>query len=339
MFEIIIYILLLFSGIVTGFVLNLIFHECGHLISGIKNKMAFCSMSIGFFIILKTNKGIKIKLSNSKLAGLCRMVPKNTDNVCKKFLSYARGGLYGSLIHLTICVLCLAFFKLLSLNIILLIAGQAAAGIYLCFINFTPTEGRGLKTDGKIIKELKNKEPSAMAAVNILTLSGELYLGKTPAELSQNLLFPPFASHLSPSVDINDIILASYKYCYYLDTENYQKLSEICAYIEGQVKNLHEIYAFSLYADLLYFELIHTKNFEKAKEIYGIIKEYLESGGDLSDFRILAAYELFVNKNTERTEILLKQAEKEAEEYFISGIARFEEKQIKKLTCALRFVP
>ena len=147
----------------------------------------------------------------------------------------------------------------------------------------------------------------------------------TPAEIDQKLYF---GLPQLPEDDFNFILLTDYRFMYYLDAGDEEKALFAADRLKSVLEYVPPYYAKDIAADILFAECALRGDAALAKKMYPALQKYLEREDTLQARRILAAYELYVNKDKLAALRQLNAAEEKAEKYWVSGIAKFEKKLI-----------
>lgn len=149
-------------GVIAA-LLQIIFHEAGHLAAGLLSGYGFSSFRIGSFMLVKEKGKLKCKkLSLAGTGGQCLMNPPDRKDGKLPFVFYNMGG---SLMNLIVAVLSFIVCFFCKENILLflffLIMGGIGAGFAL--VNGIPMQSGMVSNDGYNAKEL-GKNPEALEA-------------------------------------------------------------------------------------------------------------------------------------------------------------------------------
>ena len=104
-----------------------------------------------------------------------------------------------------------------------------------------------------------------------------------------------------------------------------------CDRLEGLLDYVPQYYLKDIASDILFCECALKCNEQTAREMFPALERHLRTENSLQSRRILAAYELYVNKDKLAALRELNAAEEKAEKYWISGIAKYEKKIISCL--------
>lgn len=149
-------------ALVIAYNLNIIVHECGHLVFGLLCGYHFCSFRVGSLMLVR-QKG-RVNIRSFKLAGTggqCLMIPPEREEKKAEILLYNFGGVIFNLIFAVICfALRLAFSDVYILSFTLLISGFIS--VFGMLTNGIPLNIGGIENDGmNALKLSKNPEAAA----------------------------------------------------------------------------------------------------------------------------------------------------------------------------------
>jgi len=153
------------------FPLEILMHEFGHLLFGWIVRMKWMSVSIFHLSILRTGKRITWRFHiNSD--GACAMVPVGNRHLKARVIFYSLGGI---IFNFAYGATALILYFLLPKNLVLTIfAALAPVSIAEGIAALLPFELSAGKTDGRMVLDLIKNEPSAMLALRVMQLQGEL---------------------------------------------------------------------------------------------------------------------------------------------------------------------
>ena len=325
--------LLILSLVGGGLVASLVccvFHELGHIVFGLACSFRFNSLRIGAFKIYRGEGRLRATFKDipETVAGAAEMLPKNADGLYTKYLLLTAGGLIFSALFLIACVVCVYFYASLPFAAYAFACTGVPYAFHLFFYNALPFTSDDLDTDGALLRGLMKKETSYLTAVNILAVEGYLYQGYTPSEIDGKLYF---GLPQLPEDDFNFILLTSYRLMYYIDGGDLEHAVMACDRLEGLLDYVPQYYLKDIASDILFCECALKGNEQTAREMFPALERHLRTENSLQSRRILAAYELYVNKDKLAALKELNAAEEKAEKYWISGIAKYEKKIISCL--------
>ncbi len=322
--------LLIFSLVLGGLLSSLVccvFHELGHILFGAACGFRFNSLRIGPVKIYRGDGKLRISCKDvpDTVAGAAEMLPRGGEGLYGKYLLMTAGGPVFSLLFLLASLTALYFYRDIHFAAYALVCTSLPAAFHLFFYNVLPFTCDGLDTDGSLLRGLIKKEAAYLTAVNILAVEGYLFQGMTPAEIDQKLYF---GLPQLPEDDFNFILLTDYRFMYYLDAGDEEKALFAADRLKSVLEYVPSYYAKDIAADILFAECALRGDAALAKKMYPALQKYLEREDTLQARRILAAYELYVNKDKLAALRQLNAAEEKAEKYWVSGIAKFEKKLI-----------
>ena len=314
-------ILFVFCGFCFSFFISVLVHELGHLIGGLSARFKFYSFSVLIFKFIRINDKVRLRLSFSKnIAGYCQMIPSSSENLDKSFYKYVKGSLISSIILL---VISLAFFispLFLEINkyIYVILAPLFIVTVFLIYTNFSSMSAE-MMVDGEILRQIKKKTPSVKIHLVILSVQSMFFSGSRPRDIDESLLFD-----VTYSNEYVDVLLLSYQYSYYLDTNNIEKAIEISDLIHSNLHKLPEIYHEIILGDVFYTELCLKKNISVAINLYQKIEKLINSQLDICSLRFKIAKELYIDQNFDQALITSSKAKSLASSYVFKGIAQME---------------
>lgn len=141
-------------------------HELGHMLFG-----AVCG--------IKTKPHFNLLGSSS-----CELMPKKDNNLKRRIVLTALGGIIANVIVFTVVII-LINFDVLPIWCTFFIPANA----YLAMLNVIPAYLDAGKTDGLIVQELINNEASAKVMLAVLTVQAQVLNGKPIEEVDEKLLF------------------------------------------------------------------------------------------------------------------------------------------------------
>lgn len=163
--------------------INVLIHECGHLLFGKIANLKSISISVGWFQI--DGNGIRITRKHS-FAGETQMLPKSIKGVRGKTACFALGG---ALLNLIYGAVFLSLFFVLPMHPVLFFFELCAPlNIFEGLTALYPAELDSGRTDGKVLTELACKTPFSEVFLAVLTAQGLLYK-QGYAEIPRELLF------------------------------------------------------------------------------------------------------------------------------------------------------
>lgn len=318
---------ILLGAVASGFIITFL-HELGHLVFGKANGFAFLSFCVWFFRWSRINGEIIFDFVwLGEEAGSTQMVSKNSDNLAKRYGRMTVGGLIFTFIAMIIGIIPLFLYGL-PLWLFVFWAMFLPIGAYVFFGNALPMENGGVDNDGGVILGLKKNCDSSKVAVNLLAIQSELYNGKTPAEIDENLYFdlPQL-----PEDDLNFILLLSARYYYYLDKEDYENAKKVSDRAVSLLDYMPKSVVYAIKADALYNSCTFDFNEEVADDLAYELERYLNSINNATNLRVKLSYVKNIKKDQEIVENFYKKGVKEAKKCPIKGLSMLEIKLLDKL--------
>lgn len=144
-----IYLGVVFLGVIIAFVMQIMLHEGGHLVFGLLSGYKFVSFNVMGFIWQKGEDG-KLRMGRMQIAGAggqCLMAPPAYNGGDFPFTLYNLGGVLANLITAALFGLLAWLIPVLWVRILLLM--QVPVGIIFAFMNGMPIPVAAIQNDGK----------------------------------------------------------------------------------------------------------------------------------------------------------------------------------------------
>ncbi len=173
---------LLFCGVYVLVSPCVLVHECGHLIFGVCARMRPISLCAGRLYIARK----KVRFAFSSAAGKTELVPRGEKNVRGRMMAASLGGAaFNFLFGIVFAVL---FFVLPASPVLLFFELFAPLHLYEGIASILPAKLNAGRTDGELVRQLRNNTPEARVFVNVLTVQGILF-SETFDKVDEKLLF------------------------------------------------------------------------------------------------------------------------------------------------------
>lgn len=308
-------------GAIIAGLINTFAHELGHVIAGKKNGYEFSAMSVWFFKWYRFKNRIRFDfVMMGDEAGYTEMIPTTSEGLERNLLKMTRGALVASLIMMIIGIPPL-FIKGLNIWVFCLWSVFLPIGAYFFFGNALPMVNAGAYNDGAVIKGLKTNDQSMKVAVSVMKIQAQMYNGKTPSEVDENLYFdlPQL-----PEDDPNFTILLNARYNYYLDKKDYENAKKVSDRLMSIVDDIPKAYALVVKTDALYNACTFDYNEEVADDLMYELEKYLNKINSASNVRAKLVYLLFVRQEKQAFETFYNKGIGEAKRCRIKGYGKFE---------------
>ena len=315
------------GALVVG-IFSTFFHELGHLVFGKKN--GFKLISFYFWFFKWSLKGDKYKFNFSFLGeefGATEMISTSTENVEERFYKMTKGGLIFSSILFMIGIPCI-FLTILPFELYAILSMLLPINSYIFLGNALPSSLDGVRNDGGVLYGLKKKDDVSKNTVSLLKIHTELFLGKSPKEITKDFLFD--VPQL-PEDDINFLMILQARYNYYLDLEDYEKAAEVLERLESLVEYMPKDFYLIFKAESVYAYSTFIKNLDKADMCVYEIEKFLNNNNSPLSIRAKLAYILATDGVSEKFEVFYKKGLKECSKLQILGLQKFESKLLEKL--------
>lgn len=166
-------------------IIQIIFHEAGHMIGGLITGYRFLYFRIGSTTLVRTDNGFKIrKLRIPGTGGQCIMVPPEMEDRDYPVVIYHLGG---GLLNIILSLVAIVIIKTCNLNPVATgyLEIFSIVGIYLGIANLVPL--KVISNDGANIFYLKNDLEERTALHRILNDEEDIINGKEVEETSKNI--------------------------------------------------------------------------------------------------------------------------------------------------------
>ena len=306
------------------------FHELGHVLFGKICGFRFNSMRVGFVRIYRRDGKLRIAFGRlpDSLAGATEMLPADTDSLYGRFLAVVAGGPVFSLLFLAGCTVALALHESLPFAAFVFACTAVPCAFHIFFYNVLPFNDDNMDTDGGMLRGLIKKEPSYMTAVNILTIEGYLFQGRTPGEIDGDLYF---GLPQLPEDDMNFILLTSYRFSYYLDRADFASAAKAGDRLESVLCYVPAVYKGEIGEEILFNKCAVQRDAEGAKRFYPSVAQFLKGENTLPSHRVAAAYELYVNGDFKAALQEVSAAQQCAENCPVPGEEKYERRLLARI--------
>jgi hypothetical protein len=166
-------------------------HEIGHAIVGVKVGFDFRMFVVGPFLWEKQNSTWRFRWNKdiNKAGGLVLCLPKDTENLSRRFLLFAAGGPLASLLLSLITILIYWFFlkDLIGIEIVNVSLFLIGAMSFMIFIATSiPTKMGGFHSDGARVLRLIRGGDTAKFEILMMSIIANTSSGVRPKLLNMN---------------------------------------------------------------------------------------------------------------------------------------------------------
>ena len=326
LFEIISVVLICTAAAI---ILQIIFHEGGHLIFGLLSGYTFLSFRVFNLMIAKTKEGIGLKkFSLAGTGGQCIMRPPELkEDGRMPYLMYNLGGV---LMNLITAAICLAIFLSWggSLWVETLLLELVWIGIVFGLLNGIPFSTKVMVNDGRnILSMMKNKEAVRafwLGMESVARVSDGVRIRDMPEEWFRLPSDEDMKDHLAATI----AVLACNRA---LDRMDFEETKRLGSKIISDSSGALGLYKAFISMDLMYCELMG----ENRKEVLGkyqtkdIEKIKKAMAKHMPVLRTQYVYELLNNRDEKAAELALEKFEKAAKNYPYSTDAESERELIE----------
>lgn len=284
-------------GVAFSLVIAPIVHELGHVIFAKANKMQVQYCKCFCFRFYRAGGKAHFGLCNPFAPDETQVVPKGADDMQRRATAYAAGGLVfgGALAFATLAVCIVAWCVSYTAFFAFAMLPYTA---YLFLLNAIPAEYASGKTDALVVRGLQKGEAAETAMLNVFRIHGELYEGKSFAEICEEYYFS------APQLPMDEplyVATLDLRYHYYLETKEYEKASDCLKRIMAAQEYLLDDEVYDLEREIAYISLLGgsaealkksteanpefwTEDCVKAKRVLAL---YAASAGDMERAQLL----------------------------------------------------
>ena len=305
-------------GMVYGFVFAPIFHEMGHLWFAQIGGMEYVYFKAFCLRFVRKDGKIKFSFASPFAADQTQVVPKRGGNMKKRAARYAVGGLLVEgivfLVLLTAAILCTVVGGTLFV-----LWAMTPYFAYLFLLNVLPFEYASGKTDALVCKAIEKGYPEAQTMLNAMQIQGELYEGKTFAEIEESYYFS--APQLAEDEPLFAVML-DLRYHYYIEKGELKKAGDCLNRLIDAQTYLPLPALIKVAAEQVYFYSL-CKDKPTADEASASCSQFLRENTATSR-RILATFAQAFGRE-EQASALVEIGKELAKTERIKGVGRFEE--------------
>ena len=300
-------------GLFVGFFLQMIIHEAGHLVFGLKSGYRFSSFRIGSLMWLKEDgRLVTKKLTVAGTGGQCLMIPPERENGTYPVILYNLGG----------CIMNLAASALFLVPYLLLPKGTAVglfclivvlAGVILALTNGIPLRLGTVNNDGYNALSL-GKDPAAMEAFWLqLKVNEQIAKGVRLKDMPQAWFFVPPDAAMENSMVATQAVFAANRL---MDQHNFEEADRLISHlleIDSGIVGLHRNL---LICDWMYCRLIREDQDMAEQMLTGEQKQFMKSMKNFPTvIRTEYVYALLRENDSEKAAAARKHFEKVAKTY------------------------
>ena len=312
-------------AVVAGVLLQIIFHELGHLVAGLMSGYKFSSFRIGNLTWIMEDGKIRFKRYSLKgTAGQCLMLPPENVGYDYPVILYNLGGVLMNVIVSTI-ILILSFC--MKSGILFLVS---FVGYFFAATNGIPKKVGGVANDGMNVKCLK-KEPLAMQAFDCqLRCNALLMKGVRLKDMPEDWFEIPDDS--APD-NMNTGTMVYMQIGRMIDEHEFCLAKEKIQWALENVSGMLGLYQNELKCELMFCHIMLGET-EEAEKLYEYeTKKYIQTTATWpSRKRLMYAYYLLVEKNNVMAEKELKLFNRTKKTYPYKADIESEEELIEIVT-------
>ena len=300
---------------VFALILGIAIHEAGHLIFGLMTGYKFSSYRI-FSLMWIKDENNKIKLKRFKLAGTggqCLMIPPDMKDGKIPSTLYNLGGVFANIIiGILFFVLFLIFINIQILALVMIIF--CITNITFAMSNGIPMTASGVDNDAKNAISVK-EDPEAMRAFWIqMKINEKISKGTRLKDMPDEWFILPSKEKMQNSMIAAIAVFAANKL---VEEKRFEEADALMASIIDEDNATIMFYKQMLICDRIYIELIGECRSEIIEDMLNTNqKAFMKAMKNFpSIIRTEYAYELLLNKDAEKANILIEQFETVAKKY------------------------
>ena len=304
----------LFVGMYVGIFLQLIIHEAGHLVFGLKSRYQFSSFRIGSFMWLKENNKIVCRrLSLAGTGGQCLMVPPQMQDGKIPVIMYNLGG---CIMHLVASAVFLIIYFLIPKGTVisLFCLMMVLIGVVIALMNGIPLRLGTVDNDGYNALSL-GKNPDAMQAFWLqLKVNEQIAKGIRLKDMPDEWFVVPDDEAMQNSMVATQGVFATNRL---MDQQRFEDADRLIAHLLEIDSGIIGLHRNLMICDRMYCELIHDNRKEILEEM--LTREQIKFMKAMKKFpsvvRTEYAYALLALKDTAKVNAARELFEKVAKTY------------------------
>lgn len=304
----------LFVGMYVGIFLQLIIHEAGHLVFGLKSRYQFSSFRIGSFMWLKENNKIVCRrLSLAGTGGQCLMVPPQMQDGKIPAIMYNLGGCIMNLV--ASAVFLIIYFLIPKGTVISLFClMMVLIGVVIALMNGIPLRLGTVDNDGYNALSL-GKNPDAMQAFWLqLKVNEQIAKGIRLKDMPDEWFVVPDDEAMQNSMVATQGVFATNRL---MDQQRFEDADRLIAHLLEIDSGIIGLHRNLMICDRMYCELIHDNRKEILEEM--LTREQIKFMKAMKKFpsvvRTEYAYALLALKDTAKVNAARELFEKVAKTY------------------------
>lgn len=311
-------------GMAASFVFAPILHEIGHVFAAWSVKMECVIVKCFCFKIKRVQGKKRFCFASPFAADETQTIPKMGGNMQKRAAKYTLGGLVVSgvavVLLLVSAILCAVLWQPQFV-----LWGALPYSLYLFLLNVMPLEYASGKTDMLVYVGIKNNAPAEKNMLAAMEIQGNLYAGKSFAELDESLYYD--LPQLAEDEPLYAIML-DLRYRYHLEKGERERAADCLNRLALSQEYLPYEQVQQIAVELTYMHALNG-DIHNAEESAKLCKDALQEDVARSK-RALLAYAI-ATKNKEGIDVLRKQALSAAGKEYPSGVAKTESILIERL--------
>ncbi len=309
---------LLAVALMTLFI-QIIVHELGHVVCGVKNNYSFLGFQVFGITIYKQNNKLKLRVDGfTNALGLAIMIP-NEDVQDEDQIKFFKSGYIAN--SITLIPLIITFILFPSQRFLIGISIIVTTIIILS--NAIPREIAGNFNDGYLVKLYKSEGKDNGPALIYQKLQNELISGTRPADLE--------LQEIQYEENIFAILINLMMYYKGLDMRDSSLMNSRINLLENRYDNLENIQKDSIIYELIFYYCYIIGDKLKATKFFAGIENRLEKDMDINARRILAYYYYSAHLDLDKAKYYAEQGLEVADKYPIRGIGMMEKQLLNDL--------
>lgn len=311
-------------GMAASFVLAPVLHEFGHVFAAWSVKMEYVLVKFFCFKSIRVQGKKQCRFASPFAADETQVIPKVGGNMQKRAVKYALGGVAVS--GVIVAALLVAAIHCTCLWTTQFgLWGAVPYTAYLFLLNVMPLEYASGKTDMLVYLGIKKGAPAEQNMLAAMEIQGNLYAGKTFAELDEKLYYD--VPQLAEDEPLFAVML-DLRYRYHLEKGEMERAADCLNRLALAQEYLPYEQVMDVAVELTYMHAVNG-DLQNAEESAKLCKGALQKDTARAK-RALLAYSLAIGK-TDAAEILKEQALDCAVREYPLGLAKSEKILIEKL--------
>lgn len=317
----------------AGF-LQIIIHEGGHLIMGLIYKFKFVSFRV-FQLTLIKYQG-KYKLKNFHIQGTggqCLLSPPDAGLEKTAIMWYLAGGFLLNLLTAGICFTIWFSFDNLSMFLNMFLMYMSITGLLLALMNGIPLKASGISNDGYNMVLIHKDSTWINSFAAQLFINAALQEGTRIKDMPEAWFNNPVITNYKNIFQVSEKQIYATRL---LDQGNYDEAHAVLNELNQHEKEMIGLLAKEIACELLFLELYHYQNMQRADELYtDDLKKYIIDNSKTmsSKQRILCILAHYKDNAYDQSKAIYENTLSKKQDYLMQGEVATDLEIMEKALC------